>query len=310
MRAVSLKREMKTFFIKYAPLFIFLISLALVTIELFTFSGFVRKHFVFSLNYYLFFSFLLFLTIPIEKSQKYFRKVGAFLFATSLVVFFMMVALASVELVKYPNYIFSKIHLELKNLPLLVGYLLTLSFISLYLQKLSKTFKNSDIFYLFFSFLLVIFVFNNSVQVAGNIRRFLPPVFAYPMATYSDKMFYLWGDPLRFLEDTAKLIPDNSRVFIPPKDVAHAVTGNLGFDRYFLYPREILSFDPGKSSGGYLISSPGNELGNGVFSRWPDFNVDSNYYWFIDANKNVTKKVFDSYKFRMLKGKDWALIKI
>jgi hypothetical protein len=289
---------------------VFLILLTLTLLELFTYSGFIKKHLFLAVNIYLYIGFLL-IIIFIGKFKKKLSGIrGEIIFIVALLSLLMMIGLASLELIKYPNFVFSKTHIEIKNFPVLVAYLLSVSFIFKSSTKLITTFRSNIYFYSIFTFLVASFIFKNAMIVSASARRLLPPALAKPTATYVDKMYYLWSEPYKYFEAVQGLTDDNSVIYLPHTSSAQGITGNGGLARYFLYPRKLVSYEHEKSKDGYLIVSPGNELGNGVYGLWPNMQVEADYYYVIDIKIESTNKVLGNYNPNNIPDRSWALIKI
>ncbi|KKQ41216.1 MAG: hypothetical protein US60_C0045G0005 [Microgenomates group bacterium GW2011_GWC1_37_8] len=286
------------------------ISVLISLLELFTYSGFMKKHLFFNINIFLFFGFVLVILLSLKLNEIISLKLGKILFVSAISALTAMIVLTSLELIKYPNFIFSVTHIEIKNFSQLIAYLLSASFIVVVSKKLFKVFKNNVFFSTVFVFLLAVYIFKNCTFVSASINRLLPPALAKPTATYSDKMYYLWSDPYRYLETVKQLTSNNEVVFLPTGTSAQAITGNIGLIRYFLYPRSLSLYDPERSKNGFLVVSPGNELGDGDYTLWPNHWVDSDYYYLINTKDRKVKRIDKDFDPIDLSGHFWALVKI
>src|SRR3989344_7245457 len=140
---------------KYLSLLSVVVGILLLPIlELFTYSGFMKKHLFFNINIFLFFGFVLVILLSLKLNEKISVILGEILFITALFTLMIMIALASLELIKYPNFVYSVTHIEIKNFPQLIAYLLSASFTILVSKRLFKVFKNNVFFSTVFVFLL------------------------------------------------------------------------------------------------------------------------------------------------------------
>jgi hypothetical protein len=284
-------------------------SIFFALLELFTYSGFIQKHLFLPLNIFLYVAFIIIIFLVIRSKRQPDKIFSELFFVLALIVLLTMLGLGSIEILKYPNFVFSKTHIDIKNFPNLIALLASISFILLTTNKIGTIFSKNKNIAGTLTLLLAVFVYRNTSVVAGTIRRLAPMAVAKPSAAYEDKMYYLWSDPYRFLDAVKYLTDEHATIYLPPRSSPQAITGNPGIVRYFLYPRKLVSYEPGDEDG-YLVASPGNELGNGDYKLWPEELIKADYFYLIDTKKESIKVIVGDFEPDVIKNNNWALLKI
>jgi hypothetical protein len=89
--------------------------------------------------------------------------------------------------------------------------------------------------------------------------------------SYSDKMRESWGLYYDYIEFVKENTPENALILVPPQQTPWLSTGNVGLDRYFLYPRILVN--------GELNISKDLEKYDYVLLVWGEWNgADKNSY--------------------------------
>lgn len=166
------------------------------------------------------------------------------LFPIILIVFFSILA---IELINYPNFIYSTVHIIPLNLIQL--FLLFTSVAIVYKLK-----NNSIPTLIIWLAVLGVFFVSLRSTLAIAVQTTVP--FS---ASYDGKMEYLWGDFYRYLEVVRKIVPDNAPIGIPPQKSPWLKEGNALLVRSMLYPHHIYSFTDNINapSDSYIFFSSG-----------------------------------------------------
>lgn len=123
--------------------------------------------------------------------------------------------------------------------------------------------------------------------------------------------------------DFAMFIKDNtsphSNILIPPQGFPWPKTGNVGYLRYFLYPRNLINgnekdLNVNIKDIDYVLIDYGEEsrLQYGFTNIWPKFNVNGEYIIYWDPLDGTVQKV-DNGKYVYNpdnKMEEWGIIKI
>jgi hypothetical protein len=126
-------------------------------------------------------------------------------------------------------------------------------------------------------------------------------------------------DFYNFTQFINKNTPESATVLIPPRGFPWPQTGNVGYIRYFIYPREIAKgkeYEPAHDYESkridYVLIAWGETptTSHGFTHGWPKFDVEAEYILYLNKDGGVTKKpgnyVYDEHK----NNKYWGLIKI
>jgi len=291
----------------YFLVFTALILLPPIT-EIFTYHGFIKKHLFIDAGYIV--TFGLFLLIIVYKKYIGVFDKGYYFYAGSFITLAIFLISAVLEEYNYPNYVFTKFHINYKNAPLLVAALFTGGFVNSAVKYLSKIVKKNPSIFLIISFLSAVFIFKQAKYISVSVMRIFPLIIAKPGLSYSEKLYYFWDNPVKYLDYVSILTNENASIYLPTSTSAQEITGNIGLVRYFLYPRKLNLYDPEKSVDGYVIASPGNELGDGNFNNWPDFDIECEFFYLIDLKNQSVNFVKSEFSSGLISGDTWALIKI
>ncbi|HJX58995.1 MAG TPA: hypothetical protein VJ481_00360 [Patescibacteria group bacterium] len=237
------------------------------------------------------------------------------------------------ELLIYPNYVFSTFHLHpnaliwplgLSTALLIVGYreqrLIAPLGRSKKIEEIHDYFKELHyISFVIFIALIIMFFVNTST----NLKNFLSDfkfMIRNPSISMEErlrkKVTPIFYDYVVFVN---KYVPEDAKILIPPQGFPWPQSGNYGYIRYFIYPREGTSgkeYEPGidyKSKGiSYVLLSWGETESTeyGYTHGWPKFDVPAEWVVFYDESGRIFTKDGDYHYKDFVNKKVWGVIKI
>lgn len=317
MRKKKLKKFLKAGFviIPYFYLGVFLMLL----VESFTYIGFIKKHFFIDSSYIFIFSIVIAITYLFvkrsgeEKLLQRFFKVNKIIFSTTILSSFILFI---IEYANFPNYIFSKIHVNIDNISRII-FLSSALWLIDWLRTKSKTMSKKSYLITSLSFLLIFFslfslldktfkeALEKNVYVIKNIND-----------NYDQKMLKQWGIFYSYMMFVKNNTEEDSTMLIPPQTWTWYKTGNVGLVRYFLYPRKLGNGDydklPDLKNYDYIFLAWG-ELPNGNKDDygWPKVKIDSEKIIYWDEKSNSVKAVNSKYDPADKENyKAWGIIKV
>lgn len=301
--------------------FLWVFTLFLSLVEVFTYSGFF------------FFGFGLFLALTIAggwlvrltslKRDKITYKLilvfnrPAFLLFSFLVVFF-----SFLEITHFRNYVYSTYHIQPQNLfwPwFLSGFLIFLDLDFLVppdlRQPSSKIIVKKTLLLGLISLVLAISLF----EISGGIMKNLSFIVKHPFASYDDKMRVLtdqqFYDFSLFIKQNT---PEDARILIPPQGFPWPRTGHSAYLRYFLYPRYFVNgkeYEPGINlyeEVDYILLAWGETATTqyGFTHGWPKFDILAKRI--IYKKSNLDKEIiFGNYYYQDPKNEEaWGIIEL
>lgn len=313
-------------------------------LESYTYIGFLRKFILVNSRFFLVLSIIsVSLIFYLKKRQKDYNSgyleafivnVNTILFLPIVVFYFLMVFL---NLKNYPNYVFAKYHIQPQNFINLVYLSLLLLFLRdgvlIYINKLFDFFvchtdskrKKYNIFLAFIPYLIFFFFLSQVSYIVLNSSKLIfqkTYILFKCIKCDSDRRKReafggLLYDYILFL---GKNTPEESKILIPPQGFPWPQTGNVGYLRYFLYPRVLINGkerEPGLDLReiDYVLIDYGesNISEYGYTNVWPKFDVNSQYIIYWDPDTGEVQKDFSEkyiYKNNPDKGKSWGLIKV
>jgi hypothetical protein len=245
--------------------FLWITTLFLGLIEVWTYAGFFSKHIFLGLEWFLPVTILSGMIARIfyldeqtfERGKDYYRVLSIlnkFIFFPFLLG---AVTLVILESKNYPNYVFSKFHLHPRN----TFWVIFLSFylVLINIESLGKKWFMEELFLDTIKVkkkreLLTLRGLVN-VSVLGviiwflsiNLHAIIPSVIKnshviikYPLASYEEKMRLKWDDFYNYMNFIKENTPEDAVIMFPPKIRPWLSAGNEQLVRYFLYPRRIL----------------------------------------------------------------------
>lgn len=337
-------------------IFPFLVPLTYLFLFLETYSyiGFLRKFFLVDSRFFLAVSLVSVMGVIFERfvfGEKVKKEGGErlinlafglnFLVTPVFIIFYFI--LMGIENKNYPNYVFSRFHLQpdnffnlvLMSIFLLLGGLLYFSaetergrvrnfFLDL-LHKSGINFNFSTtrvgyresfvILFLFVSvfLLLVYFIENLSQTLPLAIKNDLY-IFTHLDDSYDDKMRKTLGfyyDFMRFVDDYTE---EGAVIVLPPNKSPWLSEGNPNLSRYFLYPKYVLNGEESSLPGedfDYVVVAKGSWDREGKSKGWPRFFVEAKRVFFYSGTTKEVKVVNgDFYPELMDLYGGWGLIEV
>jgi hypothetical protein len=134
--------------------------------------------------------------------------------------------------------------------------------------------------------------------------------------SYNDKMRESWGlyyDYIKFVKENT---PENASILVPPQQTPWLSTGNVGLDRYFLYPRILVNGGVDASDGlgkyDYVLLVWGEWNGADKNSYgWPREKIKTDKIIYFDpATKAVREKNENFDPMLLPTSGAWGIIKL
>ncbi len=283
--------------------------LASSLVEAFTYSGFLIKHFglgiglallsIFALSFYLF-----------RKIYKNSIIMKMLVMATYLMTILYLI-FSTLEKINYSNYVFSHFHLH----PYL--FLLSTILMSLLFLINDKTTKVNIYIYVVLFIVSLQYLINGATEISRSHIGFM---FKNINANYNEKMEVLVEKiPYDFAMFIKNNTPENSTILIPPQSYPWDKTSNVGYLRYFLYPRNLINGGEKNSAVDlstidFVLIDYGetNISENGFTNVWPKFDVKGNsiLYWNPETGETIEDKT-GIYKYNENdRSEKWGIIRI
>ena len=230
----------------------------------------------------------------------------------------------------YTNYVYATIHLQPDNFLRLTLFSLSVALISLF-KRLYDFESKKNIKILFIAnlmrklmkrnFWFVVVVMLLTFELLLNMSNVLVVaikddayIVTHLQFTYDQKMKKTWGLYYDYMKFIKEYTPSDATILIPPQSNHWLSTGNMGLDRYFLYPRNLIHgnlYDVPKSGYDYVLVAKGGWYNDAVDWGWPKVGVKAEKIWYIDPmtlSVTVVKEDFDpNNPFNM---QAWGLIKV
>ena len=327
-------------YFEYLLVFNLLIWLVIV-LEVVTYPKFLQHRFGISSDSLIIIgSFLTFLTLIKHYllSKKFhnrlliniYRKLVMFSFIISLPA---NLFLGFIETRNYPNYIFSKVHIIIENIPTLVTYSLINLILVLGINERSarfikeiikpspitkqiKRFNRDSLYWAAIVLALIVYAI-------GNINHVYPWMISTTISmignsglSYEEKMRKNVGFFYDYINFVKSVTPENAIIAIPPMEHPWESEGNLVYTWAFLYPRKLVQ---GTKVGlpqvnyDYILIAKGSTLKAGESDYgWPRERVKADKIWYLDETtlsfNNSDNTIFDP---TFSQNKDvWGLIKV
>jgi hypothetical protein len=291
------------------------VYISALLVELVTYKGFVGKHLFVSSDVILF-AALVFGAYSFLKYKKVsgagVKKLTTIFPIIEILLFMVFMFLGFLEAKTYPNYVFSRFHIQFINLIPIISYGL---FFLLWLETKNIINKKFQPISLALIVLGGYYLISNLNLVLAQVNSSFSYMVANSNASYEEKMSTYWGTSVFYTNRIKALTPENATVVLPPQKIFWGVTGNVGVERYFLYPRTLISgleeSLPKNIDYNYVVVSPGNELGGGNYKLWPDFKIKAKHVYFIDPiSGKLISKAQDYNPAEFSDKKSWGLIQV
>lgn len=220
----------------------------------------------------------------------------------------------SLDMYYYPNYVYSKFHLNTSNVQLIVSFNILILFLQLaqHSQKVAQFIwsrvAHKGTVNIIFIGAVAFFFFPNSQQILEWMYEAGIRIVRTASLSWEDRFIYLNGGEastgwvLHYTQFVNHHVPKDATIFIPPQKEAWQMEGNLYYIRWYLYPRQLVTSQdldaPIPEEANYVLIDDG---------AWPGM---TEYGWpriFIPAEK-IVKMVFidrESKQESMITGKDY-----
>lgn len=314
---------------------IWLFALCLGLIEAVTYKGFTLKHTGLDpLVIVAATTFLAVLLLLLKFKHKDFkiRKGEKLVFVFFILLLSLYGILKEANHLTYPNFVFSRLHIQPNNLllPVLISFLpVTISFsvmltslLPVVVKKVSRInfgkFFNVQIVLVLFTFSIIIFNFYRIYKMEKSTFRF---IITNPFASYDGKMRQAVGTVFyNYMQFINKYSPENAGLLIPPQAFPWPQSGNGAYLRYFIYPRSVGNgneYFPGEgvslSDYDYVLLAWGETpTTEGTYTHgWPKFDVPAEKIIFMNKDGSFGGEVKGDYHDKDYKDKEvWGLIKV
>jgi hypothetical protein len=249
------------------------------------------------------------------------------------VIIFVYWILIYAEAKHYSNYVFSTYHIQpalFLNVLLISSYLITIYVIfrsdskklrklkidiNSKLSRIKKEGLQKFIVVILSLALLLAYIIPQIRETFNAVFSADIYLFTHLKATYDEKMRVQWkfySDYMKFVNDNTS---DGSVIVIPPQENPWLTEGNAGLDRYFVYPKHIISgtydslpnvdFD-------YVLIAHGTWLPKDL-SRydWPKVYVPAEKIFYIDPTTLDVTEIIKDFDPKDPANKNvWGLIKV
>jgi len=242
----------------------------------------------------------------------------------------------SLEFANYPNYVFSKIHLQPQLLfwsCFLSGFLIFLDSEGLFKkwflknillkQKQTYGFKKIKQVTPRVLFIVVVFwvFFNNVSEITGWILHRSSFMIKNPQATYDEKMRYSWGEFYNYMLFIRNNSNENAIIMQPPMKSPWSDVGNRGLIRYFLYPRQLIqnltdeNAEIDKSADYVMLAWGFGSCADDEVDchGWPKKSLEAEWILYKKSNSTEVEEMFENTTYNYNDEKNqgtWGLIKI
>jgi len=276
-----------------------IIALGVAAIEAVSFSGFVAKHIGISAQLFYLVSLLLSFT-----KYEYSKLIKSISFILSCSLGGIYIVLIFLEKANYPNFIYTKTHINL------LTFLFLVAFTWFHYLKISK--------HDFLKSMLIaslIYIGADGVgQTMEIMFRELRRIAGNPFATYEQKMEIAYPGFYSAMKEVVRLTPADATILIPPQGHPWEQEGNGAMVTYFIYPRKAINFNPEDPSQlkpkSYILIAKGSwKSFPSDPSGWPKGPIKADKIIQIDL-ANQTNQVYNrSYSPETDKW-DWGLIEV
>lgn len=276
------------------------LTLAILGLESLTYSGFFEKHTHISVWYLLVIVGLLSKIVPWKKVNKQIKDWHLCVIFGGWLMFILM------ESIFYPNFVFSRFHINLESTSLFIGLLLWPRAVG-YLSKQS--------------FFIVISCFLSILYIVPALQKTLisgltknKSEISHLNKTYDEKMAEEYGPSYYYYKFVAENTSNTAKIIVPPQIAPWIRTGNVGLSKYFLGTRRLMNGGidslPNLENVDYIMISSETVNSGSPYRLWPEFDVTSKEVLVFDIQtKSVTQQPsFDPKYFSQ--NRFWGLIKI
>jgi hypothetical protein len=276
-----------------------LLTFLFLGIETYTYLGALEKHFY--VNSRLFLAIATFSAILITNKENIVFKLNKYIFPLLLIFY---LAIMFFEVRYYPNYIFSFIHLQ----PQVFVYLVFFSGILLLIENLknkwltAKVQKSTSVTKMLVMFILLYLISDGTLKVVNQAIYADFGMITHINFNYDDKMRSLWGFYHDYIKFVGMNTENDSSILVPPQSF-NSTAGNVGLDRYFLYPRTLENGSLNELSAtgyDYVLLTPG----------WPKDKLLASKIIYFDKKTYSVSEVEGNYDPSKISEESWGIIVI
>jgi hypothetical protein len=242
---------------------------------------------------------------------------------------FLYQVFSQLEVTHFPNYVFSNFHFHLFLLQRIIMFSLFLSllyivdrfpqiklFTFLKKQKVATSLELKTIAPVIFGLALLLLVITQLYATFSALGADAIAILRHPFASWEQRRSEKFGRPYGTFNFINSHTPANATIAAPPQN-RWGIEGNIGFSRYFIYPRFLLhpeDFTPSTLPhvDYFLIAQTELDATTGKYRTWPEFPLEGeqiflyNEFTQKEESTSVTNYTPNDPLFR---GK-WGLIKL
>ena len=291
---------------KYLFPFLLFAAFASLGIETYTYIGFLRQFIFVDSRFFLVLGVVSAVVYKSSKKLKYSPKLFVDLSKKFIgvnkilmpVFFVTYLGMQFLEALHFHNYVFSTYHLQQTNFLYLVLFSFAIYVTPNFMGQYS-IFKKTTPPYFIIVFIALIAFLNGAVKTVDAAVFTDTYILLHSGVSYDYKMNERWGvyyDYIKFVESNT---PKNTSILVPPQMLPWYSTGNVGLDRYFLFPRVIGSgsYDAPIEQAKYkYIMLVWGEWGGAdkIAYGWPKVPVNAKrVIYFNPSTKEVVEKAGD-----------------
>lgn len=288
----------------------------LLFLEVFKYPGFLKKYVFFDPFsimgiYFVFYS--VYINRLLRKDILIIKYISVVLIIFCTVIYLFASCLNAIY---YPNYFYYKYHVVPDLLINLIIFPSTILLINTgFISKYIHTFKHKAM--MLASIFICIHIVASTSQTLNLVIKDTMFIIFHSQYSYEMKMKEFWGEYYNFIIFVKENTEENATILIPPQEYPWLFEGNGALDRYFLYPRKLLSAsriinvqEVGQVD--YIIISKGFASQNiEEYELWPMQPIKSKSYLFVDLTKNTTTTYQGNYNVNDIgENTGWGLINL
>jgi hypothetical protein len=164
-------------------------------------------------------------------------------------------------------------------------------------------------------FIFVLAYWSGAVSVMQTVIYSDVNILSHINASYDFKMRELWGGYYDYIKFVKENTPSNASIIVPPQMFPWPSIGNVGLDRYFLFPRNLVN---GSLNGPIDISSCNYVMlvwGEGGSDKntygWPKVPIKAEKVIYFDPATHTIVEHLGNFDSKMVSASNaWGLIKI
>jgi hypothetical protein len=273
----------------------------LLVLDTIKYPGFIAKHFLVDAK--------VFLTVCVTLVFL-FRTSGPISKATSRMNLLILVVsgfgyifFSVMEGARFPNYVFSKFHINLEGLAYIVMFSIALFIVGRLKGKLRTGNLEKDlgriVLYLLIAHTLIV---NLGITLKASLVSDIY-VALHLDRSYSQKMSYRWGDYYNYMVFVRNNTPEDANILIPPQISPWQGAGNLHLDAYFLYPRKTFHYEFETVSAAKSLAPNTYVMiyraeGCSINCRiWPEQTIYAKEVIFMNSNSNKVEESRQNYTY-------------